>query len=602
MDRFDGTDCAKSHPHIPHGIPCAIEVQLGSNGVTIAAMQAKRSNFLYGDSTASTLQTNFLEFLRDAIDFSVAALKSDQRIHNAHARIAALQAEADRQTQDLERFVATVANTIESSEKEADSPTTQCAAHLMSLSRDALHTFKNVIAAKLQSDIAQAQAEESAARDAASAALGALLAPHEPPDATSTFKIEMNEAGQYEGFSEGEAKLGLAWSLLLHAPAGHVWAEPVRFGRFVPAFEVSMPQVVSGWLGKGVKVLPQKIDGYILTSCAETDGTTHLRLRSDADPAMGLRLDVNAAKKIAKMMRTAGAEEAEIELKPEEVQRLLEVPEKLSASIAGFVAATLKTATVDGKPFRNQPTFQAFVERLMSMMAPVTHVISERSLMPTELVIRKLLGNDRREEIFVAKAVLREKYASLPEAQRAIFAPLGLEATTRVSQLPAGVSVRAELAPSRPPPPMPEASTVATAPPPEPIKAAIHRIMMLAKGGDTEAAYREYTKVFEGPGFVENRVEDQRAGLRFFLLGKTPVAMTEAAANAYRAAVARATHLLTQIQEPIVYEMIGAGHAVLGDVDAAKQAFDKGLALENDRDGSSDQAASLKKRIAELGA
>jgi hypothetical protein len=156
-------------------------------------MATERSNYLYGDSTESTLKTNFLEFLRDAIDFSVAALKSDQRIDKARARIEALKVEAARHTADLEAFVTVVTSSIESAPKEADSPTMQCATHLESLSRDALTTFKNVIAGKLQADIAQAESEERAARQASLIALGALLAPHDPPDSTSTSKITTKE-------------------------------------------------------------------------------------------------------------------------------------------------------------------------------------------------------------------------------------------------------------------------------------------------------------------------------------------------------------------------------------------------------------------------
>jgi hypothetical protein len=70
-----------------------------------------------------------------------------------------------------------------------------------------------------------------------------------------------------------------------------------------------------------------------------------------------------------------------------------------------------------------------------------------------------MLSNDRREEIFVSKKTLREKYAELDPQLRAVFAPLGLDTPTP-SQRPPNVkttsdkpSVRAELPKSLPPPP-----------------------------------------------------------------------------------------------------------------------------------------------------
>ena len=50
--------------------------------------------YLYGDSTPSTLRRNFLEFLRDALDFCVYVLQADARIQLGRARIDALRRQA----------------------------------------------------------------------------------------------------------------------------------------------------------------------------------------------------------------------------------------------------------------------------------------------------------------------------------------------------------------------------------------------------------------------------------------------------------------------------------------------------------------------------
>src|SRR5262249_58280655 len=105
-----------------------------------------------------------------------------------------------------------------------------------------------------------------------------------------------------------------------------------------------------------------------------------------------------------------------------------ELANKLHSSTSGFLRQTLARATVEGADFQAQPTFAPFVQRLVAVLAPIVREIAKRSLTANELVIRRPLADDRREEIFVAKATLREKYASLDETQRALFAPLGLEA------------------------------------------------------------------------------------------------------------------------------------------------------------------------------
>jgi hypothetical protein len=127
---------------------------------------------------------------------------------------------------------------------------------------------------------------------------------------------------------------------------------------------------------------------------------------------------------------------------------------------------------VGAEDFRAQPAFADFIERFLRVLAPMVHEIGQRSLMPSELVLRRALTDDRREEIFVSKATLREKYASLAPSVRALFTPLGLDAPPKgrtSAPPPPGTPspVRAELPasqppgpPSRPPPPM--------APPPPP--------------------------------------------------------------------------------------------------------------------------------------
>jgi hypothetical protein len=70
--------------------------------------------------------------------------------------------------------------------------------------------------------------------------------------------------------------------------------------------------------------------------------------------------------------------------------------------------------------------------------------------------LRKQLADDRREEIFVSKTTLRQKYEHLPKDLRVLFAPLGLEANLSRSLPPLAqpaATTRAELPPSNPPPP-----------------------------------------------------------------------------------------------------------------------------------------------------
>ena len=66
------------------------------------------------------------------------------------------------------------------------------------------------------------------------------------------------------------------------------------------------------------------------------------------------------------------------------------------------------------------------VKRLIAQIAPVVREIAKHSQSSDELVVKRVLADNRREETFVAKAELLRKFASLSPGRRACFEPLGL--------------------------------------------------------------------------------------------------------------------------------------------------------------------------------
>ena len=73
------------------------------------------------------------------------------------------------------------------------------------------------------------------------------------------------------------------------------------------------------------------------------------------------------------------------------------------------------------------------VERLVEKMAPVVREIARHSLSPNELVLKRLLDNGRREEIFVSRQELEQKFEGLGDPWRALFVTLGLAEAPRLA-------------------------------------------------------------------------------------------------------------------------------------------------------------------------
>lgn len=419
------------------------------------------TNFLYGDSTTSPLTSNFLEFLRDAVDFAVFVLQADERIKQCHERVKARKAEADQELARLERFVGTVARAIETGEKgAAGSPASRCAGRLNELV--AVSHKASIEAAKqdLAADLERIDADEAATRQESFDALATMITRHHPHGASAVTRIVL-DGNRYLATLSCQAPFGLEWVCELDADEANILASPLRIDRIAPQLEIRAPQV-SGWITKEVKVRPQKLERFVVRKLTN-DGTTlsfELRAEAGAENGFDFELELSTNRLTAVRVGPQGdAANGTFELHGDDLAALLDLSDKLSRAAAAFEKRRLLNAIFAGTDFQALPTFIPFVERLVGMMAPVVHVISERSLTQNELVLRRALGNDRREEIFVAKGTLREKYDVLAPALRAIFKPLRLEPEPRAKTPPPPAPVneappvRAELPASKPPPP-----------------------------------------------------------------------------------------------------------------------------------------------------
>src|SRR5690606_29578244 len=66
------------------------------------------------------------------------------------------------------------------------------------------------------------------------------------------------------------------------------------------------------------------------------------------------------------------------------------------------------------------------VERLVAQLAPDVAEIARRSPSGDELVLKRVLEGNRREEVFLERRQLAARTRELSPAQRAMLAPLGL--------------------------------------------------------------------------------------------------------------------------------------------------------------------------------
>lgn len=419
--------------------------------------------YLYGDSSISPFTSNFLEFLRDAIDFSVYLLLADARLTSTRERTDVRRIKAQAEVQEIEELGRTVNATIDATSKiMADSPASQCAARMTNLCDEAMRTAIEGVRAQLAADIAQAEAEEAAERQGCLKALLGLLEPHDPPESSTVRRLQLTDAGTYEAVLEGEcSRLGLKWRRQLDVGDDHRFKQLVRVESVQRRLEVGAPEL-TGWIKKQVTVRRQHLERHVITDVVQKGSKLLLRLRTEVGKDEGFDIERDAETgRIAASRLIVGENQAAagpFDVDAEDAPKIVELCEAVTAHLNELSSTRAFEVKLGDTDFQALPSFVDVVERLVGFLSPMVHEIARHSLEPDELVLRRQLADDRREEIFVSKITLRDKYEQLPLEHRRLFAPLGLHASLSRSMAPPPPTTmmettRSELPPSNPPPP-----------------------------------------------------------------------------------------------------------------------------------------------------
>jgi hypothetical protein len=407
-------------------------------------------SYLYGDSTPSELQVNFIEFLRDAVDCCVQVLLADQRIAEGAVRTRALEASTTAEIARLQKVGALVPKAFEGTPVgEAASPTARCVAEIVRSAAEIVSASSSSAAAALEAAVGRRDADAAVEREACLKALEALLIKHDLPDMTSDSDVALG-GGRYACRLHVTTPFGLDARVALEVPAGHLLERVVRVDRLAERLDVQVPEI-AGWLHKEVKLRTQHLEKHHLTAFTRgpAGSTLSLRLAPDGTgPGYDLTFSGEGEVHLVRVDEQQKTEEP-FEAKASDVPKLIALRDKVGAALSdlGRHRTKLVDAKLEGEAVQRHAKPSLLAERLIAVLVPETREIAARSHSPGELVLRRSLGGDRREEIFLSKRDLEAKLEPLDARHRALFDSLLRDG---------GGTVRVE--PPAAPPPRPESA------------------------------------------------------------------------------------------------------------------------------------------------
>jgi hypothetical protein len=230
----------------------------------------------------------------------------------------------------------------------------------------------------------------------------------------------------------------------LAIPGAHEWGKPRRVAELSAGTEIHLPGE-TGWLSKRVEVQPVRLDKLVVTEVAIAADHSLITMRKGARSGSGYQLEVQTDGDLPHIVvRRLNEEGAPLPTEPvalegEDAKHALRLWNRVADSTRDLAMRrqAMTSAAFDGTPLGEQDEPQAILSRIVTVIAPVVQEIARRSGAPGELVLRRDLGEGRREEIYITKAELHEKVLTLPHTLRAVFDPFELSDGPRSPRAPA---------------------------------------------------------------------------------------------------------------------------------------------------------------------
>jgi hypothetical protein len=388
--------------------------------------------FLYGDATPSPLKIDFIAFLRDAIDYAVVVLQADARTVAAAADVERLARQTELEIGAAEELAVDVARALEGPSTRAPASLAgRCATRLEREARDLVKSEAEAARAAVTAE--RAQLVQTAAKESAACmkAFEGLVLAHELPESVDAKVVRLATGGRYEAMLESETPYALQWTTELDIPAEHALARVLRIERLVERLEVEAPEE-GGWIHKEVRNRPQRLDRLYLAGLNINLSETVVRLRSAQDGTGGgfdvLLWNEPSRVHLVRVLENGTAADAGHDVGGDDAVKLQALRDNL-VTIVGELAGRKKSvrkASLGGTPLASLESPRTIVDQILASIAPTVREIGKRSLAQGELVIKRLVGDSRREEVFISKKELRQKVDPLPAELRAAFDPLEL--------------------------------------------------------------------------------------------------------------------------------------------------------------------------------
>jgi len=392
--------------------------------------------YRYGDGTPFPLDENFIETLTSAVETCTEAFMPLTELDGRRERAREARREGEREAarlEDMDRSItAALAPYMPADKKPATGTSTPMVAQKVAASaKQAIMEAKRQIDQRVHA--AEAQASPRTAGDDVLKALAPFFDEHQLP---KTQWIMSWDVRGHEPAADAIATAGRITAAFALSP--EPYRGPIRVGQL--ADHVIVHMMKRGVFGKG-RPAPVDLSKYVMVAFERTAVDSVVTLKENATrSAAGLRFAVSDTGATWTMIGASG--DAEGDTNPLDLDDVGAIRQLADRAHAALKDLTMRRSLVDlslgGTSVSDLDDPRALPMELLAQLTPLARTIRERSRMSGELILKRDIGDGRREELFVPRATLAQQYARLPAEYRRPFEDMGItgEATQPAIMLP----------------------------------------------------------------------------------------------------------------------------------------------------------------------
>lgn len=390
--------------------------------------------YRYGDGTPFPLDENFIETLTAAVESCTNAFLPLTELDARRDKAKDVRREADKELgrlADLESSVLDAVRSFAPAEGKKPNLTQQVSQKIGAGAKTQVAEARRQVEARVaQTD---ALAAPKTATDAVLRALRPFFEAQQLPSAKWIMSWDVRGTEPSADAVATAGRIAASFSL-----SPDPYRAPIRVDQLCEGVVVHMMR--KGMFGKA-KPAPIDLGKYVMVAFERSAHESMVSLKENANKsAQGLRFAVTDSGATWVSITAAGDADGEPNpLDSEDVAPIRQLTERAYAALKDLInRRTLVDLSLGTTPLAELDEPRVMPLELLSQLTPLARTIREKSRMTGELVLKRDIGDGRREELFVPRATLAAQFARLPQDYRRPFEDMGItnEETSPAIQIP----------------------------------------------------------------------------------------------------------------------------------------------------------------------